>query len=369
MIADYSSYLELLAAVYVSMLLDVEALSKLWYPDNYYEKIETALNEEFSKEFGVDNLKEKILSASKHNASTRNTRMRCRALFMLSLTAIMLALLGYESSFDDNMILHEHWYNAVLISCFLGVALCFFGGGFFDNWNTTALGILLVVLCLIVLMLVSIEFPDYSGLANYYPVTIVVLLTLPVLWEIFSRWLFSSVYSGYLRSYVVKVKNDYSKAIQALRANDKRHVPTMYKKLIDESIYTSNNNMTLSDICIQGYIDIRDKKLCEISRYPNGFVLFFSWLGFCFYRLYKYLKNRCLSRPMSVTKTHRPVSLYVQPVVVNTQDVILNYQKEYDEFMVEKSKKNGKLSVKEFCQQHGYDADAMVTWLKQRKKK
>ena len=52
MIADYSSYLELLAAVYISMLLDVDTLNKLWYPKNYYTRIKDTLDNVFSEEEG-----------------------------------------------------------------------------------------------------------------------------------------------------------------------------------------------------------------------------------------------------------------------------------------------------------------------------
>lgn len=368
MIADYSSYLELLAAVYVSMILDVDTLNRLWYPDSYYRKIEDTLRTAFPEEDVAGGLNAEIVLASKNNADARNSRMRRRALFMLALTAIMLALVGYESSFGNTSLLHEYWYNAVLVSSVLGVMLCLFGGPLFDKWNTTTLGVIGVIASLSVLMFVPVKFCFSSCEIKYYDIIIVSLLTLPVLLEILSRWLFSSVYSGYLRNYVFRVKNDYEKAIKSLKASDKRRIPKVYRKLINESIYSSHSRKTLFDICIQGYVDIRNKKLKEISRYPNGFILFFSWLGFKINRFGQWIKKSIQPKRRENGHIYSMISNSFQSTI-NSQDVVLNYQKEYDAYLIERSKRNGKLGVKEFCQIHGYDADAMITWLKQRNKK
>lgn len=365
MIADYSSYLELLAAVYISMLLDVETLNKLWYPANYYTKIQDALKKELPEEEGK--LNDKIVKASKTNAAIRNQRMRCRAAFMLFFTAILLVLLGFESSFDKNSSMqYEGWYNAVAISYFVVVLICFFVGKAFDGWNTTALISLFVLFTFVVLMLLEISLPFSSNVIDCYPIVVVCLVTLPVLFEIFSRWVFSSLYSGYLRSYVLKVKGDYEKAIDALRTNSKNHMPRKYRKLINESIYTADSDKTLSDICIQGYVDIRNKKLNEISQYPNGIKILISWIGYSFYRLFHWLGKLFKGKePEPVPKL---AGLYTSPATNNTGEVVvLNYQKEYDQYMVERAKMNGKLNVRQFCQSHGYDSNAMIAWLKQRK--
>lgn len=361
MIADYSSYLELLAAVYISMLLDVETLNKLWYPENYYDKIRDALKKELPDEEGK--LNDSILSASKENASYRNKRMRCRAVFMLALTSILLALIGFESSFDRNQLCcNEEWYNAVLITYLLAVVVCFSFGRAFDNWNTTASTVLVVVAILVGLMFFQVSFPFSSSVIEYYPIVVVSLVTLPVLSEIFSLWLFSSVYSGYLRGYVKRVKNDYEKAMSALNSSEKKRMPREYRKLITKSIYNSNSQKTLSDICIQGYIDIRNNKLREISAYPNGFAIFFSWIGYSFIRLGRFI---CFWKKVERKEVAIQGSYSIFSSSGNNPNVILNFKREYDEYLLEKSKVKG-LSIKQFCQQHGYDYKAMVTWIKQR---
>ena len=368
MIADYSSYLELLAAVYISMLLDVETLNKLWYPDGYYKKIQDTLKTVLPEEEGEGYLNNRIVVSSKSNAVIRNKRMRCRALFMLSLTAILLALLGYEASFVGDPSLHECWYNAVVLSYLTGTILCFFGGLIFDRWNTTTLAVIFVLIEFVALLIVHINLPFYQTIQSYYPITVVSLVTLPVLTEIFSRWLFSSVYSGYLRNYVLKVKEDYDKALSALNSNNKKQMPRTYRKLINESIYTSNSDKTLTDICIQGYVDIRNKKLNEISRYPNGLVLFISWIGYTIQRFYKQI---CFWKKREQVETSIAVQgLYSSSMIVKDSHVVLlNYQREYDEFLLERAKQKGKLNIRQFCQQHGYDPNAMITWLKQRNTK
>lgn len=368
MIAEYSSYLELLAAVYISMLLDIETLNKLWYPSGYYKKIQDALKTALPEEEGEGKLNNRIVDSSKTNAVTRNKRMRCRALFMLALTAILLALLGYEASFVGDTSLHEYWYNAVVFSYLSGTLLCFFGGALFDRWNTTSLAVLFVLIEFVALIIFPVNLPFYQTIEPYYPIMVVSLVTLPVLAELFSRWLFSSVYSGYLRNYVLKVKEDYDKALVALNSNRKKKMPRTYRKLINESIYTSNSDKTLTDICIQGYVDIRNKKLNEISRYPNGLVLFISWVGYTILRFYKHIcfwkKNKQVETPIVVQ------GLYNSSVKVkDSQVVLLNYQREYDEFLLERAKQKGKLNIRQFCQQHGYDPNAMITWLKQRNTK
>ena len=312
------------------------------------------------------NLNPQIVNISKTNAENRNTKMRCKALFMLSLIAILLILLGYETSFNISLNSDEGWYNAVGITYLLGTLISFFGNNLFSKWNRTAIMVIVVISFLSVLLYLDVAIPFYDSISKYYPITIVFLVTLPVLAEIFTRWLFSSVYSGYLRNYVLKVKNDYKCAMDALQNNDKKHMPRIYKKLINESIYTSDSNKTLSDICIQGYVDIRNSKLNKISRYPNGFYIFASWICYKCKRLWRTFWG------LFILKSK--VSVAKEPYVYkekadNNQNVVLNYQREYDEYLVERSKEQGPLSIKQFCQRHNYDASAMITWLKQKRSK
>lgn len=362
MIADYSSYLELLAALYISMLLDVDTLNKLWYPAGYYKKIENTLNTVMPEE---EQLNSTIVEESKKNAAYRNRRMRSRALFMLALTAILLILLGIESSFGDNALSsHEPWYNAVMISYLLGTLISFFGGRLFDRWNTTSIMVLFFVVCLIVLLCANVHCQFYGSILELYPIVIVGMVTSPLLSDIVSRWLFSSVYSGYLRNYVQKVKEDYDLAMSSLEKNDKKHIPRVYRRLINDSIYTSNNQKTLSDICIQGYVDIRNRKLEQISTYPNGFDLFVSWAYYHFVCFYERIER--VFRRRKDEDNEKPLSLKNKSVD-NSRDVVLNYQKEYDEFLVERSKAKHQLNIRQFCQRHGYDASSMIAWLKQSK--
>ena len=348
------------------MLLDVDTLNKLWYPKNYYTRIKDTLDNVFSEEEGE--LVSSILESSKANAEIRNSRMRRRASFMLAITALLLFLTGYESSFSGRVLEYEWWYNAVVITYLFSVLICFTCRLLFNKWNTTAVLAVLVIVCLAFLMKLSLDFPFFAQASPYYPVFVVALVTLPVLWEIFLRWLFSSVYSGYLRSYVMKVKRDYDNAIVALKSSGRIQIPRVYRKLIKDSLYSSSGDKTLSDICIQGYIDIRNNKLFEISQYPNGFRIFISWIGYTIQRCFKWGKSLKGTRNNSLLPLQAN-SLAVVPPQKDDQVVILNFQKEYDEFVFERAKMKGKLSVKQFCQQHNYDSDAMVTWLKQRKKK
>lgn len=361
MIADYSSYLELLAAVYTSMLLDVEALNKLWYPDGYYNKIQETLKSVFPEEEGEGRLNKRILDASKQNAEKRNNRMRHKALFMLALTSLLLVFIGYESSFSNCFAAHQQWYNAVLITYFVGALVFFCGGKLFDQWNKTVILLLVVIISMVILRLFSLP-PIIPISETFHSIAIVVLVTAPVLWELFSRWLFSSVYSGYLRSSVQKVKNEFDSAMRAFKNNDKKHVPRVYKRLINESIYSasSDKSLSLTDICIQGYMDIRNTELMKKTQYPNGMSLFLSWV---LYTL------KCILKRLCFWKDVLPQEVEIHGSYNNTEYnsavVILNYQREYDEYLLEKAK-NKTLSVKQFCQQHGYDFKAMVTWIKQR---
>lgn len=344
------------------MLLDVDTLNKLWYPADYYKKIEDTLKtfmpEEDSK------LNPTIVEKSKTNAKNRNRRMRNRALFMLAMTAILLFLIGFESSFETNALAeHETWYNAVMISYLLGTIASFVSGKLFNKWNTTTIMVLLFAVCLISQFYGNIQFPFYNTISEYYPITIVGLVTLPLLTDIFSRWLFSSVYSGYLRNYVQKVKNDFDLAMASLQNNDKKHIPRIYRELINDSIYTSNKQKTLSDICIQGYVDIRNSKLEQISTYPNGFDIFISWITYCLVRFVRWSGRIFTRRNDDVNEM--PSNLINTPID-RSQDVVLNYQKEYDEYLVERSKAKGQLNIRQFCQRHRYDTASMIAWLKQR---
>lgn len=361
MIADYSSYLELLAAVYISMILDIDTLNALWYPNNYYKKIKDTLKKIMPEE--ENKLNSTIVEASKKNAQNRNARMRRKASFMFVLTSLLLFLLGYESSCGDNKP-HESWYNGVAITYFLGILICFFCKKCFEKWNKTAIMVILLGICLIAFLSIGVSYPCYNKVSHYYPLGIVTLVTLPAILDVYSRWLFSSAYSGYLRNYVIKVKKDYDQALSALQHGDDTQMPRHYKKLINSSIFTSDNNKTLSDICIQGYIDIRNQRLKEISSYPKGTSILVSWIIYTCKRIMKFFTisfNSILNRGTKSSNKNT--------INDNHHNVVLNYQKEYDEYLIEKSKGRGRLSIKKFCQEHSYDPAAMITWLKNRKMK
>lgn len=360
MLANYSSYLELLAAVYTSMYIG-DLFLEFWTP-NYFDNLRNAL-----KSYNPDNQTisiEELIESNEYWVQKTKNKIKRRAVMMFCTTTFLLLVVGIESSNVGNSLLLGKLYNSIVLVLFVEFVLyiCLLRNWVFSKWKFTTLSIF--SLGVIGLSAFFFEIPLLSYINPYHKWIVpfvLSLLTIPIVWQLFVSWLFSSAYSGYIRSKLSMESNKYNRAKRAIEEGDSEAIPKEYKKALLGGI-CSNTRTSPGDICMQHFYDRFGERLQDLCKPPRAYVMIWSWCCYKLVSFFHFLKD-VFSRK---SKNVHSESLSVNGVslVVEDESVSINYSKEYVEYQMEKAK-NKKLTLKEFCNSHGYNRHGMITWLGQ----
>lgn len=249
MISNYSSLIELFAALYVTMAVEFEFFRNIWNP-----KAKDAIDEILKNEEGtettnshfdliknsVDNLHESIAIITNRRGG-----------FMLAMCVLLLIFIGNEKvesylSLDICMILS---WIAMLFSNYL-----------LKKWKAVV-GIVVIIfvcfLCINSSETLSSFLKKYSLVAFLIRNTstfVVLTIILPIVHHLFVNWMYHGVYQGYLKNAMTVAIQEYNKA---------------YKDKNDHPV--ENEDIDLSEIVDE--FETRIRKICRPSIFSLGFSL------------------------------------------------------------------------------------------------
>lgn len=360
MLSNYSSYIELLAAVYTSMYIG-DFFSDFWTP-NYFEKLKTALenNRPTNQKPSIDDLIEK----NKSWVQKMKDRIKRRAVLMFFTTTFLLLIVGIEASYIENSIVIGKLYNSIVLVLLVefSVYMLFLRKWIFSKWKYTILSIFSLLVIGILAYFIEIPFLSYINPYHRWIVPFVLsLITIPIIWQLFVSWLFSSAYSGYIRSKLLKEWDMYDAAKKAIEEGRREFLPRVYEEALLGSI-CSRTSTSPSDICMQHFYDRSEERLQDLCKPPQAHVMIVSWLCYKIGSVYNLLRRSVNKKLKNVGEDTFPDNRNLS--VVKDGTVLINYSKEYAEYQMEKAK-NKKLTLKVFCNVHGYNRHEMITWLRQ----
>lgn len=261
MIAEFSSFIELSAAVYVTMCLDSEKFKLFWNPDR-----KVTVSDE-SLQALIDDSIEK----TRDNEILSLKRM---GLFMISICFMLLVLVGFEADMSAETsrfsvpvlftycivfiielvhnLLFKHMKEVVL--SLIGIAALFLTLWFWTSLND------------------RLQCGLVSALYNQVELWTTLLLLFPMVAHVLRLWLRSSVHRGYLKTKVEKEAAEYDKAVQAINVGKPSGVS---KKYIEAWNLVQNPKDPDPDITpfTDLYVDSVVKEL-----YPNDIQLIWSFV-------------------------------------------------------------------------------------------
>lgn len=359
MLSNYSSYIELLAAVYTSMYIG-DLFSDFWTP-NYFEKLKTALenNRPTNQITTIDDLIKKNRSWVKK----MKDRIKRRAVLMFFTTTFLLLLVGIEASNIENSVVIGKLYNSLILVLLVEFItyILLLRKWVFSKWKFTILSIFSLLVIGVLAYFIEIPFLSYITPYHKWIVPFVLsLITIPIIWQLFVSWLFSSAYSGYIRSKLLKEWDMYDAAKKAIEEGKRELMPREYEEALLGGI-CSRASTSPSDICVQHFYDRFEERLQDLCKPPQAYVMIWSWFCYKTVSVYNSLKN-CVHRKSKNSVSD--VFSDIRPLpIVKDGTISINYSREYAEYQMEKAK-NKKLTLKVFCNDYGYNRHEMITWLR-----
>ena len=199
MISDFSSLIELFAAIYLTISLDDLLLRRFWTPD--YEK---TVNTEFASIKMPEIAKRPIIKTTGEYSAYEEKRSRKRGGLMFGLTVMLLIMIGFNEYFSPL----GQFGKATLLIVFLFIELIIyvFDKSCLKSWWSVLCSSILIPVILGITALTLPETDSYKRLAeDSYEVLVLIAkifmvatLVLPVIWQLIRNWLYSHYYLNYI---------------------------------------------------------------------------------------------------------------------------------------------------------------------------
>ena len=262
---DLSSFIELFAAIYLTISLDDMLLKLFWTPD-YKQQMEAA----FSLINLPDIAKKRSFDRASSISSTEESRSRKRGVVMFSLCVLLLAIIGLEA------VIPVLQTDALYVGILIMVALYLMAFSFDDLFLKSGWRVILVDVCApvfsvgAVLILYfcnpfSVFSPDSNnteGIRTWELITkvvVVVFLILPVIWQLFRNWLYTRFYLLYIVEETSIKSKEYNYAIHfdPKRGDKMTMVAKSYQNFVAENIVQGEQDRQITPFMnmLMGEID------------------------------------------------------------------------------------------------------------------
>ena len=274
---NFGSLLEVFTAIYVSMFLD-DILKNIWTPV-YKKKISQLI-----KDMNIPAITyfvKKVEDNIDENAKGISDHMKRKATFLLTFCLSLLLLAGLEA---QSVVLPHYGYMIVTILSFVAFLFILLGRWTFIQFSRAIISIVLygVVFILLYYTNVTEHLAGVSWLCftNSYPFalsSVLTVLTLPIIWQLFLIWVYSSLYKGYMREIISREAYVYGKAYLAYKIKDMAALPKEYEMVAKDFVKEQPKEGDTSLSSLNSILVIRLERLCEL---PNVFKVFFSWVKY-----------------------------------------------------------------------------------------
>lgn len=276
LLSHFSSLLEVVTAIYISMCMD-DVLRGVWSP-KYYEDLAKALKDYYIE--GHDELVNRIVETNREKADSISMYMKNRAAFLAVITMLFILLLGYESAYQNNstMLANIGMMMVFLVISSILVILC--NSISFSTKQHTASSIFLAVVLTSILTLANGKWFRFSIEQSWIANIIIFLIILPILWQVFVCWMFSSAYKGYIRRKLQVGKRNYELAKKGLEEHNETIIPKRYLALYQSESIRSNNAEEAKNRCLDNYLELMEDEISQASDPRSVFKIFCSWTRF-----------------------------------------------------------------------------------------
>lgn len=259
MLSNLSSFIQLFAAVYLTMCFDEKFFTRFWSRNYENPKFSELLDTS-----SVSGLVKKRFDANVEGIKySEKRRMRMRGTYFFMLTVFLLIVIGFEKGIAA--------YTGVLTLsyCYAGLATALYIVYFLDKfimkhwfWVYVFVFLLITGFCLSVFLIhaqpVSESFAFTMKVIA--KVMIVLVLVVPAIWQLFTNWVYANAYHIYAISELSKELEKYNKAVNYNPKTDKMiEIDPCYHDLIVNRL---GSNM--EDHTIEPFISVLDIRIREL---------------------------------------------------------------------------------------------------------
>lgn len=354
MIANFSSFIEFLAAIYVTMCLDNQICRNFWTPD-YFESMKTILEgydfEGSSKLFNrlqeeINNIYGRVSNLSQKKGG-----------FMLGFCVCLLIFIGWETDISQE----AEYYVPFVVSCLYAFAIIICQKLLLHKWKFVSLALIGLfavywVSYIYADQMLQTMYPLIHFLLEFRNVLFIFVLLLPILHQVWVNWIYSSVYKGYLRK---QVKLEYEKYKRSKEGIEKRKKGIIDPEYLDawNDQYFKNED---SDQSITTFNRVLYSRLLRIAS-PSIWKLCGSLLCHWWKKVYS-----LFNKNMEVSIEGMGVTLSISNDILSIipkESVKLDFSKEYVEYSQWKKNRRNP-SIREFCAEKSINAKDMIAWLR-----
>lgn len=275
-LSNYCSLIEIYTAIYVSMFIE-QIIVHIWTP-NYKQKISQLIRGMNIP--AINYFVKKVEENIDRNATRIGNHMKRKAAFLFVFCLSLLLLAGLEI---HSQVMHLYGYLIVTILSAVSLFFIVLGRWFFGKYTKVVFSILLYGVCYIFVYFSSytpslLDVPCLKSIdERVASCSFLLVVTLPIVWQMFIIWVYSRVYKGYMHNKISKEAYIYGKAYIAYKIRDMAALPKEYEMVARDFVSVQQTTGDTSLHSLNSILVQRLERLCEP---PIVLIVFWSWIKY-----------------------------------------------------------------------------------------
>lgn len=344
MLSELNTIVQLFAALYVTITIDNIVIRRFWTPDLY-----TIIEKTLSKfDFALSSPAQiGLLATIKSSAAVVEKQSRLRGAYFLILCISILIFNCLECNIP--IINTPIYYFSIFITIIVAFCVYIYGMYKWTRWSSVIVSYIILLIVFALNLILPLYIEKFGGWKLWMTsnvttillldkISIIVLLSIPILIRLFLNWLYSSVYVECLNERLNKEYDSYKKTSDAIKTKKQENCDEKYDAVYKDVFYSN----TLTEDNVNTAIVKKLVEYLEDTCTPMT-----SW------QLIKY-RIRYQTTDSIIQKNGSPTS-YELPINNRTFGQNMAYAKITDGMIVEYNGLNG-VSLFDFARMKGIDA-------------
>lgn len=258
MISHLSSFIQLLAAVYLTMCFDDTFFKGFWAR----EYVNPKLSELFGTSSVSELVQDRFYASIEKIKESEKRRMKMRGTYFFMLTVFLLIVIGFEKGIAA--------YTGVinLSYSYIGLAILLYAFYAADKfiinhwfWVYVFVFFLITGFCLAIFLIPAQSVTEDFAFKMKVTakVFIVLALIVPVIWQLFTNWIYANTYHIYAISELTKESEKYNKAVYYNSKVDKMvEIDPCYQDLVARRL-----DPDTEDHSVDPFISVLDERISK----------------------------------------------------------------------------------------------------------
>lgn len=246
MIQDIDTIVQLFAAIYLTLSIDVQFIQRFW-SQSYLRTIDDIIDN--YKFWSNAKAKDDFMSQITQDASGLEDSSRQRGAFMFVFCLVILIYSSFtrQENHTDN-VLHIQLALFVVGTLFIVIS------SWLKSYKWWHLIVSFIILLAILLVpygeTAAKECPWLTSVCTKISVKTAIILALivPIAWQLFSNWMCSTVYKKYLVEKLNTETDDYILALDAVKTKDKTKLPEKYRGVIVDIHFCTTGDTPITQL-------------------------------------------------------------------------------------------------------------------------